>query len=316
MTWTQRSWPRIICLFCFVFLCGCSSQPASPPPVSPLNLVPYFTPTSAWIPTATLPATETPSPTPTPQIYAIAAGDTFSKLALRFGVSIAALQTANPGVQPAALTVGQTLVIPAADETNLPETFLPTPMALELGPVDCFSTVGGQTCLAPVHNSNPETLENIQVQILLLGPDGQTLQSQTALLPLNILQPGQSLPASAFFENTASFPALAQLRAALPVRPDDPRYLKTRVDNLLVSIGWNGRFAQVEGLVILAEDAPPAKTLWVAATAYQADGQMIGFRRWEWTGVLPAGQAQPFSCLVYSLGPKIDRVEIQVEARP
>jgi len=313
MTWRQCSWPLVVCLCFCSFFSGCSPQPASPLPVSPVNLVPYLTQTPKIIPTVTLPATEIPSPTSTPQIYSIASGDTLSQISKRFGVSLESLQAANPGLQPAALTVGQTLIIPSAAGPN---PYLPTPLALELGRVNCFPISDGLTCLAPVHNPNPETVENVQVQISLLDENGQTLQSQLALLPLNILPPGQSLPASTHFQKTSNSPAVAQLNASIPLNTGDPRYLQTRLDNLLIRLGWNGRFAQIEGQVILAENLPPAKLLWLAATAYEAGGEMIGFRRWEWTGILQSGQAQQFSFIVYSLGPEIDRVEVQVEARP
>ena len=58
------------------------------------------------------------------------------------------------------------------------------------------------------------------------------------------------------------------------------------------------------------------RRFWLAATAYDSTGQPVGFRRWEWSGNLPAEQTLPFAFRVYSLGPEIERVETQVEARP
>ncbi|MCR4398067.1 MAG: LysM peptidoglycan-binding domain-containing protein [Firmicutes bacterium] len=46
--------------------------------------------------------------------YIIAPGDTFFSLARRFGVSVADLVTANPGVDPLRLVVGQRICIPRA----------------------------------------------------------------------------------------------------------------------------------------------------------------------------------------------------------
>ncbi len=44
--------------------------------------------------------------------YVVQAGDTFYDIARQFGLSLAALQAANPGVNPELLSVGQTLVVP------------------------------------------------------------------------------------------------------------------------------------------------------------------------------------------------------------
>src|SRR3972149_9041184 len=103
MTWMCRSWVFVVFLIACL-LAGCESRPASPTPVSPLNLVPYLTRTPAFNPTPTVPATDIPTPAPTPYLYAVAAGDTLSKIAERFGVSLELLLAANPGVQPAALS--------------------------------------------------------------------------------------------------------------------------------------------------------------------------------------------------------------------
>ena len=63
--------------------------------------------------TAVLPATNTPdAATVAGQDYIVKSGDTFSSLATTFGVSVRAIQAANPGVEPTRLRPGQTLHIP------------------------------------------------------------------------------------------------------------------------------------------------------------------------------------------------------------
>lgn len=47
-------------------------------------------------------------------LHRIAAGDTFYGLAKRFGIDLETLITANPTVNPAALSIGETLVVPLA----------------------------------------------------------------------------------------------------------------------------------------------------------------------------------------------------------
>lgn len=70
-------------------------------------------------PTPTPDLTQQPAPTPTPTIepsvteYTIQKGDTFSTIAPKFGVSLKALQAANPNVDPAKLQIGKKINIPA-----------------------------------------------------------------------------------------------------------------------------------------------------------------------------------------------------------
>lgn len=308
---------RAFVTFLIIYLLmGCNPQPDSSLPVSPLNLVPYLTRTPVFNPTPTPSATYTPSPSPTPNLYSIVAGDTLSKIAERKGVSLDALLAANPGIQPAALTIGQTITIPSAFQNTVSELLF-TPAPVNLGSVSCFSTIGGMTCLVPVHNPNPEILENIKVQITLFGENGEPLGSQEAVLPLNILQAGQSLPASAFFRNIALMhTSVAQLKTAIPIVSGDNRYIQASLQNLFISLSWDGNSAQAHGQVVLADGQNPASLVWLAAIAYDVDGQPIGFRRWEWSGPLSPGASEPFAITIYSLGPAIDHVDVLIEARP
>jgi LysM repeat protein len=64
-------------------------------------------------------ATASPSPTtppaPTPQVYVVVGGDTFTKIANKFGVTVEQLQEANPDIKDInKIAVGDDIVIPAA----------------------------------------------------------------------------------------------------------------------------------------------------------------------------------------------------------
>ena len=65
------------------------------------------------------------------QLYTIKAGDTFYLLATRYGITLAAIQAANPGVNPSRLQIGQVICIPAAPTPVL----IPTPLCSLLQPV-------------------------------------------------------------------------------------------------------------------------------------------------------------------------------------
>jgi hypothetical protein len=229
---------------------------------------------------------------------------------------VEALLAANPGLQPAQLSVGQVLTIPS-DSQPAALQLLATPVPVDLGPVVCYPSTGGVDCLASVHNSHSVGLENIMLEITLLGADGQPVEQQVALLPLNLLSPGQTLPALARFPGIASSgQAVVQLKSATFLPSGDPRYLPVLVRDLLVSIDWAGRSAQAQGWISLSEGGRDAHSVWLVVVAYAADEQIVGFRRWEWQGTLPSVDSLPFALTVYSLGPAINRVEILAEVRP
>ncbi len=95
-----------------------TSVPVSPTPQVPS---PVATPTLSATPEPTAtPAptiTPTPSATPTPEVvvYTVRPGDTLSRIAARFGVTVAQILEANPQIQdPDRIQVGQEIVIPVS----------------------------------------------------------------------------------------------------------------------------------------------------------------------------------------------------------
>lgn len=87
----------------------------NPPPVDVYDTnAPVATTPDTNAPPAPLPVAEpTPLPTAAATEYTILKGDTFSTIAPKFGVTVKALQIANPGVDPAKLQIGKRIVIPA-----------------------------------------------------------------------------------------------------------------------------------------------------------------------------------------------------------
>jgi LysM repeat protein len=84
------------------------------PPAVDTNLPP----TVETNPPVTPPPVATPAPQAVPESaateYVVVKGDTFSGIAKKFGVSVKAVEAANPGVEPTKLKLGQKLSIPAA----------------------------------------------------------------------------------------------------------------------------------------------------------------------------------------------------------
>ncbi|MEW5830635.1 MAG: LysM peptidoglycan-binding domain-containing protein, partial [Chloroflexota bacterium] len=251
-------------------------------------------------------------------IYNVQQGDTMLGIAQQFGISLETLMAANPGIDPAAMSVGAELNIPSGPD-DLSAEPTPTPVPLSLASLDCYPAIDKSLwCFALVHNDYPEYVENVSAQIALYDPAGKRLTAQVAAPLLNVIPPGGWLPLVAFFPPTLIPEAEPRLTWLTAVRllPDETRYLPASAQDVLVVVDQSGRFAAISGEVRLAEDADPASLVWVAATAYDSHGRVVGVRRWEAESTLQPGEGLPFEMQVSSLGDLIERVEVTVEARP
>ena len=83
-----------------------------------------------------------PVPAPVPEVagteYVVVKGDSFAKIAKKNGVSVKAIEAANPGVEPTKLKVGQKLSIPASSSGA-------SASGMTGGPVSTGSGVAGET---------------------------------------------------------------------------------------------------------------------------------------------------------------------------
>ena len=263
-------------------------------------------------------AAETPLPSPTPFTYTIQQGDTISSIALKFGVSMDDLQAANPEVSPNAMSIGQVINIPSNPENPSGEP-TPTPAAFTIQQIECYPTADqGMWCFVLIHNDFPDFVENVSAQVTLVDASDAPLESQTALLPLNILPPNTSLPLTVFFppEIPSNVKPQVQVLTAIRLLPNDERYLPATINNTLVQVNADGRSARVNGQVLLPADANAASQVWVTGSAYDDVGRVVGVRRWESSAGLSPGGNLLFEFRVASLGGRIARVEFAVEARP
>jgi LysM repeat protein len=95
-------------------------NPPTPTPATPAlaptgSLTPDDVSTAPANPLPTTPATATRTTAAKPvraRIHTVAAGETLAAIARKSGVSLAALEAANPGVTPKKLRVGQTVNLP------------------------------------------------------------------------------------------------------------------------------------------------------------------------------------------------------------
>jgi hypothetical protein len=173
-------------------------------------------------------------------------------------------------------------------------------------------------CFVLVHNDLPDPLENVSAQISLVNADNTSLASQTAFMPLNILPANTSLPMTVYFppEIPNNAKPQVQILTAIRLLPGDERYLPASVNNTLVQVDADGLSARVNGQVFLPSNTSNASQVWLAATAYDESGEVVGVRRWEWQDGLASGGNLPFDFMISSIGGTISRVDFAVEARP
>jgi LysM repeat protein len=241
-----------------------------------------------------------------------------SSIALKFGVSLDDLQAANPEVNPSAMSVGQVLRIPSNPDNPSGEP-TPTPAPFVVQQIECYSTANkGMWCFVLAYNDSSDFIENVSAQVTLVDANNAFIASQVALLPLNILPPNTALPMAVFFPPDVPLNAKPQVQVLTAIRllPNDQRYIPATINNTLVQVDADGHSAQVSGQVLSQSQTSVAQQVWVAGTAYDEAGRVIGVRRWESSGSLSAGGNLPFEFLISSIGGKIARVEFAVEARP
>ena len=313
----QRILPILILFTLLGTTCATQSDLSTP---KPMDLVPYLTATQRATPQLPIPnlvSPETPLPTPTPFNYSVKAGDTFSSIALEFGVSMDELIAANPEVSPSAMSIGAVLKIPSNPDNPSGEA-APTPAPLTVEQVECYPTFNkGEWCFVLVRNDFSNAVENISAQVTLVDADKNVLVSQTTFLPLNILAPDTSLPLGVYFPPDIPFDVKPQVQilTAIQLQPNDTRYLPATVNNTLVQINEDGHFGEISGEVRLSAESTAAKQIWVVAVAYDADGRVVGVKRWDGVGMQP-GTRLMFEMTVASLGGRMTRVDFAVEARP
>jgi hypothetical protein len=295
-----------------ILLAGCSA-PAAPAatPITPAPLVPFATRTPTLPPAQDAPTpAHLPTPTPTPRIHVLKGSDTLFGLAWLYGVSLEDLLAANPGIQPNALSVGATVVIPPSVST--PQAAQPIPPITLSGVPDCYPTSdGGAWCFLVVTNTLDKPLESVSAAFTL--PDAVSGQSatQTAITPLNLIPPGSQLPLMAFFPppvQQAGEPGATLVNAFTPA-DTAARYLTVDVQDIQTMIAADELSARVTGTAAMA--SVPDR-LWVVAVAYAGE-HVVGVRRFDFDA---SAASQQFDFTVFSMAGAITQVDILAEAQP
>jgi LysM repeat protein len=182
------------------------NEVSNPPVVPPLGsnstvALPPMTPTESVAPT---PA-PIPAPVPEPSAgseYTVVKGDSLAKIAKAHGVSLSALQAANPGVIPTKLRIGQKLVIPAGS----PTAAVTAPSASFGGAETVYTVKSGDTLskIAKMYGTTYKAIQSANGLATTRIKVGQKLKIPSKAEPASVAP----APAPAPVMDTAPAPAL------------------------------------------------------------------------------------------------------------
>lgn len=170
-----------------------ATNPPPPPPLPPppSNSVPELPPVTPPVPTNVPPVT--PPVTPDPGLtsgateHIIQKGETFEKLAKKYGVSVNAIKQANPGVDPTKLKIKQKIAIPAKPPAGAGAPTTPSPTAADTGAAgnDVYTVKKGDnlTSIAKAHHTTPKALKALNGLKTDMIKQGQKLKVPAAAAP-------------------------------------------------------------------------------------------------------------------------------------
>jgi len=314
-------------------LAACSSAPQeinlTPGVTLEGTLRPYPSDTATQTPLPTGYVTPTPSPTITPTwtpvYYKVGKNDDMFGISLWYGISLDALKTANPTVNPYAMGMGTVLLIPLtpqAESTPRPTpnfTPTPTPLYSALKPPDCYPDGNqGLTCFVLVENANGNDLENVGGIVTLTNLVSGEIRQEVAIMPLNLLRTGTSLPMVAYFSAPVpeKYSVTAVVDIILPVMQGDTRYVNLVIENQKIDYASGNLSATISGQITPGGERS-IRSARLLAIAYDSEGRVLGIRVWEFPSPadLVPGEQQNFSLTVYSMGGEIDHIDILTEAK-
>lgn len=284
-------------------------------------LTPYvtvtLTPTATSTPIGAPTATPAPTLSPTPRIYTVKAKDTLLVIAFRNGLTVDELKAANPDVNPYLLSVGSTLVIPpSSGVSGTPSPQEATPTTLLVGTAYCIPTAtGGAYCFAVVTNEQPFEVANVSAEFRLVNPTTGDVLTEPATLPVSRVTQATALPLFAYFPPPvfANPQVMLEVQTAMQAGEASTAPIVS-VAEPLVEINADGSSARVSGEAAVAAGGKDTGALWITAVAFDAQGDVLGVRRWESRQGAKAGASTPFEMWVYSTGGTIATVELFTEA--
>ena len=304
------------CLALVALLAACAVEGGEFSGSPPATFVPYRTATATPSPQPLAAGTvlpPTPQATPTPFMHVVQKNDTLLGIALRYGVELADLLAANPGVNPRVLSIGQQIRIPGpAAESAAGFLPTPTPVPVDLSDTQCYWDLDRLVCLATARNPGQRALESVSAMVAVADAAGEPLAAGAAFAPLNLLPPGASIPLEVSFSGlprtqvrASAWPLTAFLAAGVEARYLEVEVVLTSQQALAGQNAW-----LVKGELRLQQELPQESAQLAALlVGLDSQGGVVGYRKQVW---LVEGGAQgpwPFSLTLVSLGPPIAELQ-------
>jgi len=228
------------------------------------------------------------------------------------GVTVSAIQEANAILDPSKIQIGQELVIPAPEPKAEQAVPTPTPLAYAIRGLTFHSTpTGSLWCLGEVWNTTATTLEEVRVQVTLHNKSGRIVATGHGIPSLDVIGAGQRAPFALLFRDPPR--SFAQYQAQ-PLRgkaalPNSNHY----TDLEIVEDGgqMQGPYFLVEGQVHNTGSA--MATAQLVATAYDAQGEVIGLRSHSLPAPLAPGTQRPFAIALLPVSQPISSYAVHMQ---
>ncbi|MGB7539032.1 MAG: LysM domain-containing protein [Anaerolineales bacterium] len=305
-------------LFYFLMLAGCGPViPASLDIPTPIRWQSPTASPSRFFPTREVSLTPTLAPTPTLQTYSVRAGDTFGSIAAKYGITVDALISANPKVDPNMLSIGTVLIIPARPAgTGTPQP-TPTPAALVLEPAYCYAqTGGGRWCLAMVGNPGPDAVSGVYLRFSLYSSNSADPSvSKEAALPVSVLPAGSRTVAAVYFAPEEARDEILRVELISAIRSAETAVLLPLTILKEESRPVSGGMELAVEFRIDTVDGTTANRLDAALVLMDSAGRPVGFRILRSEGVWPPGPAQKVTLSAFVLGEEWTDYEFILQAR-
>lgn len=278
--WGKR---QALAVFMSVWVVGCSSTqeaaPSIPPTITPAPTLVALSPSAQAPPSSPTVPIPTPLPPPTAVAYAIQAGDTLLGIARQFGVPVATLEAANSGLNPLALPIGATLMIPAPifDAAGRPILPSATPAPIQAGIPLCSPTPTGMVvCLGQIINRLPQPVGRVIFSVRLFGRDGRLLGETRSGLEQSLIPSGSSAPYRVLVAaNWREVQGSGITILSADAEAAGARYLPVVIDRETVSEVGEAYTVLARVRLSAGERAHLRRAV---LTLYDANGRVIGFR--------------------------------------
>ena len=300
-------WRRMLTCCVSVLVVGCSTIHDAAPTFSPTQLPPVTLmariPTESPPPAVAMLPQSSPASAPPPIYYTIQVGDTLLGIAAQFGVPFEVLKTANAELDPLALPINKTIVIPYPQFDVVGTPILPTstPASLELPSPTCYpSPTETILCMGWVANNILQPVDRVLLNVRLLRRDGSLLAEGDVGVEQGVIPTGASAPYRILF--TANW--LDYASAIVTLRSADIASTENRI--ALQIEDEQQRFengAYVVSATLRNATSDPVRLVRALLTLRDDQGRITGYRVMTLNGELAGNELMTIDIGAFSQTP-------------